>query len=384
MPEYPNTKEALPGRIAVGLIVVTACLWTFWGTAEMYFEGWGQPFPAPLAYLIPAAISLLLALAAIRFPRIGGWAMIALGGLFTVWWVRLQLGRGADFAALLTLFPVSAMIVVTGVLFLLDSRYQCRLRAEGAPTSPVWWRRNIRYVITVGAVLLTIIAISVVNLPIVLTRDDDGYRGQRVIEGNGITIVWAPSGPGWNWKQDFGGYPSWNSLALYGMEPVGIDWHGKQPGDSLDATPEQMHEFCVCAYLSEDGSTLVDTPLYIWRMPTTDEVVRSLCRDGRNAGCVWDGTDHSPECVVLADKETPLWNPTEQPVYYWTAEQLNEKRAYFVSYNGRGVGAQPKRWGNPRHGYRCVRNVKPGEVWDSLGILIDTTTIVADSGVTTP
>jgi len=34
--------------------------------------------------------------------------------------------------------------------------------------------------------------------------------------------------------------------------------------------------------------------------------------------------------------------------HYWSADEYDEQEAYYVSY-------QPKSWGNPRHGYRCVR-----------------------------
>jgi hypothetical protein len=56
----------------------------------------------------------------------------------------------------------------------------------------------------------------------------------------------------------------------------------------------------------------------------------------------------------MPDKETPLWNPDAPPIYYWAADVSNEEDAYYVSYNG-FVSAQPKTFGNPRHGYRCVR-----------------------------
>jgi hypothetical protein len=52
----------LPGHITLALVIVTTSLWMVWGTGEMYYEGWGLPFPQPLAYLIPAGICLLLIL----------------------------------------------------------------------------------------------------------------------------------------------------------------------------------------------------------------------------------------------------------------------------------------------------------------------------------
>ncbi|MBD3258595.1 hypothetical protein GF377_09200 [candidate division GN15 bacterium] len=370
MADTASHRAAIPGWIAVGLITVTTALWIFWGTAEMFYEGWGQPFPAPLAYLIPGVACLILALAAVRFPAIGGCLLIVIGAAFTAWWISVQFSRGADWTALISMFPVSGMIVFTGVLFLVDSRYRRRLRESGLPRPAQWWRRNLRYLITAGVPLLTMAITAAANLPTVLGRDDDGYRGQRVIEGNGVTLVWAPEGPGWNWKQDFGGYPSWNSLALYGAEPVGLDWRDKLDSDSAHATTDDMRETCLCAYLSDDGTQLLDTAQHIWRMPTTLEVVRSLVRDGEHVSADWDGETRSASFDVMPDKETPLWDPTAPPVYYWTADELSYTEAYYVSYNGLGVTAQNKRWGNPRHGYRCVREVRPGEQWDSLGVLI--------------
>lgn len=57
---------------------------------------------------------------------------------------------------------------------------------------------------------------------------------------------------------------------------------------------------------------------------------------------------------VAIIREAPLWAPDQYPIYYWTADEFSAEEAYFVNYQGR-VGQQPKNWGNPRHGYRCVR-----------------------------
>jgi hypothetical protein len=106
-------------------------------------------------------------------------------------------------------------------LFLLEGRYRRQRRAEGACPEPVegrtppksWLRRNLRYLLAVGIPLLVVIGVSAYYAPLVATRVDDGERGARLIEGNGVTLVWAPKGPGWNWRQPWGGYPSWNDLA---------------------------------------------------------------------------------------------------------------------------------------------------------------------------
>jgi hypothetical protein len=111
----------------------------------------------------------------------------------------------------------------------------------------------------------------------------------------------------------------------------------------------------LCRYLSKDGSTLMDEPQDVWRMPTTDEYVRSLVKRGKNAGCSWDGNEGRVSCRVRPDKETPLWAPDQPPIYMWTGDESVDGDAWYVSYNGY-AGDQPKNWGNPRHGYRCVRD----------------------------
>ncbi|MBN2388035.1 MAG: hypothetical protein JXB85_13540 [Anaerolineales bacterium] len=345
-------KYRLPGYLATGFLILTTSLWTFWGIAELYYEGWGLPFPAPLAYLIPAAICLVFTLLALRWPRVGGWTLIVCGTAFTIWWWNMAAQRagGLSMTGVLSMFPVSALLIVTGVLFLLEGRFRRRRQEAGWQPSSPGWRRKLGYLLALGIPLLVIIIVSVVQLPPILSRHDDGLRGARLIEGDGVILIWAPEGPGWNWRQPWGGYPAWHSLALYGQSPLGLE------ADNWDLAPTafDMEQTGLCASLTADGLSLADAPLYIWRMPTVDELVASLTRDGVNAGCRWNGQEGEQACAITPDKETPLWNPGAPPIYYWAAEEYDERDAYYVSYNGY-VGAQPKTFGNPRHGYRCVR-----------------------------
>ncbi len=346
----PRFKSRWPGLLAAGFVILTTSLWAYWGASEMYYEGWGQPFPAPLAYLIPAALCLTFSLLALRWPRFGGWTLIVCGAAFTAWWTNLAISRSGGFSwtTVLSQFPFSALLVLTGVLFLIEGRNRRRWRAAGWTPSLVWWRRNLTFLLAAGVPLLVVLVISAFELPSILGRYDDGDRGARRITADGVDLVWAPAGPGWNWKQDWGGYPSWRMLALYGLEPLGLD--GKS---SLSASLDDMQTTGLCAYLTADGLTLADTPQNIWRMPTVDELVRSLTRDGQSAGCTWSGSTGQLDCLFTPDKETPLWDPTAQPIYYWAADEFDAENAYYVSYNG-FVSIQPKNFGNPRHGYRCV------------------------------
>jgi hypothetical protein len=327
-------------------------VWTFWGIAELYHEGWHGNFFVRLVYLIPGTIFLLLTLAVFKWQRGGGWATIVIGVLFTVMWFdphivdgKLTVDRNWN-----TLW-VSGSLAVIGGLFLLDVRLRQKFDLQIDDPNRCWGLRRPRLTLAFAAYGLMIIIVSAINLPRVLTRVDDGDRSARLIEGNGITLIWAPEGPGWNYKQEWGGYPSWRMVAFYGKPPVGLD--DDEKGDL--ATAEDMAETNLCRYLSEDGLTLLDTPQDIWRMPTVDELARSLVRDGESAGCSWQGEVwEQMECEVTPDKETPLWDPTAPPIYYWAFELYDEEEAYFVSYNG-WVNTARQMGGNPRHSYRCVR-----------------------------
>jgi hypothetical protein len=347
-----------PGWIAKILLIIITSFWCFWSFGEMYHEGWWGPVYIRLLYLIPGAAFLTLTLIGIKWPTIGGWLIIFLGGLFTLVFLDIsivdgKLNIGRDLAG----FLVSGPLVFLGVLLLIDGRTQKRRIAQGWNPHPKWWRRNIWYLLAVTPPLLVFVGFSIYYLPIVLTRVDDRDRGTRLIEGNGITLIWAPEGPGWNWRQDFGGFPSWNRIALYGLPPIGM---GDKPGYGstigVFASAEDMAQYNLCRYLSEDGLSLKTEPQDVWRMPTVDDYARSLTRHGENAGCTWQGeTNAQMACELLPDKETPLWAPDLDPIYYWAADEYNDREAYFVSYNG-WVNTSYKPGGNPRHSHRCVRD----------------------------
>jgi hypothetical protein len=348
-------KSALPGYIAAALMILVTLLWSFWSVGEMYYEGWWGPWYVKLVYLIPGTLCLLLTLLALARPLPGGWSIIAIGGAFTAWWWGPRLRDGMDVGQLLALFPVSAILVIIGVLFLFEARHRRRRRDAGWTPPQAWLRRNSRYLLAVAAPL--VVLIGWYWLPIVLVRQDDGMRTERLIVGNGVTLVWAPEGPGWNWKQPWGGYPSWDDVALWGVPPLGFDDKAGYAGTHASAS--DMTATGLCRFLSEDGSRLMVERQGTWRMPTADEIMRSLTRHGDNAGCVQPqgfGTAllGRAACVERPDKETPLWAPDAAPIYYWAADEFDDNRAYFVSYNG-AFNSQPKSWGNPRHSYRCVR-----------------------------
>ncbi len=206
LPTRRKVKRGLPGYIATTLMILVTALWSIWSIGEMYWEGWWGPVQIRLLYLIPGAACLALTLAALTWPRLGGWLVIVIGGLFTIWWSELELRR------LIVLFPVSGVLVIIGVLFLLEARHRRLRRAEGWLPPRHWLLRNACYVLAVTPSFLILVGFCIYWLPVVMGRIDDGDRGARLIVGNQVSLIWAPEGPGWNWKQPWGGYASWNSL----------------------------------------------------------------------------------------------------------------------------------------------------------------------------
>jgi hypothetical protein len=341
--------------IAIALLTLFAGFWTFWSFSEFYYEGWGTPFPQPLAYLIPFAIALSLGAATLAWPRVMGGAIVALSVAFYGWAITMNLQRwGFSWGLILSWSGMAAITVLGGILFIVDGRVRARLGPDADAASDGWWRRHARWLFVVGVPLIIAAVISAIQLPQILLRLDDGNRGARVIDGNGVRLVWAPAGPGWSWLQPWGGYPSWDSLAFYGVPPIGLKT-ARQTG-TRHASAEDMARTGLCGYLSTDGTTLMAEPQHLWRMPTADEFVRSLTRRGESAGCTWTGERGRMTCLRQPEKETPLWDPHGQPIYMWTSEQ-SASDAWFVNYQA-FVSHQPKGFGNPRHGYRCVRDAE--------------------------
>src|SRR5262249_6509641 len=98
-----------------------------------------------------------------------------------------------------------------------------------------------------------------------------------------MRLIWAPDGPGWPRR--------------------GVSWY------------EAVRR---CQYLTEDGTTLADTPQNIWLLPTVEEAIRSMARHGKNCGGTWDVENAKAAYRIVPDKESPLWNVHSQIIYWWT------------------------------------------------------------------
>jgi len=346
------TRRVSAGNLALFLCIAVTCLWTFWGVTEMFHEGWYQPLEW-LFFLLPAGVCLALTLLALTWPRLGGWLLIVVGTGFYAW-VMWSLARrfGLSLSAALSWLPVSGFLAFIGALFLVEARQR---KATVIPPDLRWWRRKGRYLLAIGVPFLLGIVVALAPARRMASRVDDGNYGARLIQGNGVTLVWAPAGPGWQ------GGVTWNEVALYGLPPLGfagkaLGHEGQCNKDSSAgcATAHDMQQYNVCLYLSEDGTRLEMTPQGYWRMPTTDEVVRSLVHHGAQAGCSWNGRTGRQPCALTPDKETPLWNPKSPIIYLWTADEAHGGEAYYVTYHG-SVSTSPKYIGLGSRGYRCVR-----------------------------
>ena len=292
------------GWTAVGITVIFTCLWTYWGIVENFHEGWystslienlGMLF---FQYLLFTIAFAALALVSIRWPKAGLGLHIALG-IFFAWFFN------------------SATFNTVGLLIVLPVLGLGFLYFYGRPEPRKWANRLI-----VVLPLIIILAVTPVKLIQVSRRVDDGDFGMRQVEGNNVTLAWAPRGPGW---------------------PEG--------SVSYDEAMER------CRYLSEDGMMLMDTPQDIWRLPTVEEAVRSMMRHNENAGGVWDADTEKATYEKKPDKETPLWDPHSQIIYYWVAGGAGEERAYIIVYDG-GVYTRRR---TSRYGYLTFRAVKDGE-----------------------
>jgi len=291
------------GWIGVGISLIFSSLWAYWGAMENFHEGWYSHsvwenlFMLFFQYLLFTIVFVLLAVISLRWKRIGFALHIFIAGA-SIWFFS-----GASFSVLagMIVLPILAL----GLLYYF-----------GEPQPKKWAYRLLVFV-----PLIIILAISIPQGIKVSQRVDDQDFGARLVEGNGLTLVWAPRGPGWPDK--------------------GTSWEDAQR---------------ICRYLSEDGTQIMPEPQNIWRLPTVDEAVRSMMIHGQNAGGVWNPHggkaiyDHTP------DKESPLWDVHSKIIYYWTADTSirDDKRAYIIVYDG-GVYDRVK---TESQGYLSFRAVK--------------------------
>jgi hypothetical protein len=245
-------------------------------------------------YLSPMLLFIGLTMLGIYRPRISaGFHFLAAG--LAAWFFK----TGSAAASTLIISP----LLVLGVMYWFG-------RLEN-PKLAAW--------LAVGLPLLTLILCGIPPALRVSQRFNDGNLDARLVEGNGVSLIWAPDGPGW---PDQGG--TW-------FEAVRT-----------------------CRQLAGDGLTITEQKQDIWRLPTVEEAVLSLTRSGENSGGNWDPESAQASYLVQPDKESPLWKVYSPVIYWWTATEIDGDRAYIIVYDGK-VWPRSKDFGPDYLGFRCVK-----------------------------
>ncbi|PKL82305.1 MAG: DUF1566 domain-containing protein [Ignavibacteriae bacterium HGW-Ignavibacteriae-3] len=292
-------KQKIIAWIAVSISAVFANLWAFWGIIENFHEGWyfqsfwQNIFLMFIQYLLMPLGFMILAIVSVRWNKIGS---------------VLHLFLAAGAYALFGKMNAGFFFVIIPLISLSLLYWFGRLE-----------KRKLAYIMVAGLPLLIIFGIGIFYGIRVSDRYNDNNFETRLIKGNGVELTWAPQGPGW--------------------PDNGTSWFEAKK---------------ICAHLSEDGKSLSENEINIWRLPTVDEAVRSLVYRGTNAGGVWDEKTKSASYKEWPDKESPLWNMYLKTIYWWTSTEVNDSQAYIIVYNG-GVWPRDKKL---RAGYLNFRAVK--------------------------
>jgi len=172
------------GWLTVGIATILSSLWAFIGAYESFHEGWYfESLPENLVltgkYLGLPLILVGLATAALRLPRVGGILCPLFGIGYWVWALATRKSPSFNFAVVFVL--VTLPLIVLGILFWLG---QPRLSRRA-------------YAITILLPALVVAGFAAEPFTRIAGRIDDGNRGMRIVQGNGLKLIWAPQGPGW-------------------------------------------------------------------------------------------------------------------------------------------------------------------------------------------
>jgi len=267
------------GWMAISVSTIAACFWAFWGSNENFHEGWfaysiWQNIGLMIAqYLSPMLSVIVLSAIAFHWPRLA-FPVFGISALAAVYFFRHS-------PAGIVLFVIP--LVVLGIAY-----------HYGSPFPRRWaWRCLIILPLATAAIC------GAYPGWLAIHRLDDGNYGIRRIEGNGVSLIWAPEGPGWPGR--------------------GQSWQEARRS---------------CAHLNANGRSSAESAQNIWRLPTVDEAVRSLVFRGHNAGGVWDPARNRAHYRTVPDKDSPLWRVHSQVIYWWTSNEKDESHAYYITYNG--------------------------------------------------
>ena len=246
-------------------------------------------------YLSPMLAFIALSVVAIHRPKVGALLHAALAA-FSCWFFR-----GGNPA---TIFLIAFMLLAMGFLNWFNDFKNKRIAVR----------------IAVGLPLLTLVIAGIFPVVRVSQRINNVDHSAQYITGNGVSLIWAPAGPGW--------------------PDSGEDW----------STAEG-----ICGRLNEDGNRIEKKDISIWRLPSVDEAVRSMSYRGVNSNGVWNDSAGEARYETTPDKEMPLWNIHSPVIYWWTATEVDEKTAYMIEYDGQ---VWPRKKGTTQTylGFRCVKD----------------------------
>lgn len=298
-------RRNIIGWIGVAISTIFSSIWAYWGSIENFHEGWYSVsiwenlFMLFFQYLLFTIVFVVLGVITLKWKIFGLILHMLLAG-FSIWFFS---GANVLVIGLMIVIPIIGL----GLLFFF-----------GKPEPKKWAYRSLIFI-----PLIIIIAVFIPMVIKVSRRVNDNDFGTRIVEGNEVTLVWAPRGPGW--------------------PDSGTTWD-----EAID----------ICRYLSEDGTTVMDEIQDIWRLPTVDEAVRSMMLHGNNVNGIWYPDEKKAVYDKTPDKESPLWDVHSKVIYYWTSESENNNpdRAYIIVYHG-GIHSKMKIDGQSYLSFRAVKNV---------------------------
>ncbi len=284
------------GWISISISIIAACFWAYWGIIENFHEGW---------YFNSLLENIGLMLIQYLSPMIITISLTLVSIRNNKLGAFLFLISGTILAYLVNNTIISIPFIFLGILYWFSK------------FSKKKWKYRL-------CILLPIITLIIFGIePIYRTsgRINDNNFGIRIVHGNDISLVWAPQGPGW--------------------PTVGTNWY---KADSI------------CKYLTRDGLSIANYPQNIWRLPTVEEAVRSMHRHNTNCKGLLN-SKMEPEYEIEPDKETPLWNPHSQVIYWWTKNEIDDKSAYIIVYDGK-IWKRKKDYSANYLGFRAVKNLE--------------------------
>jgi hypothetical protein len=165
-----HRRQAILGWIALGISMLIAALWAFWGIMEAFHEGWwaatlGGRLLQTAAYLTPMGICLVIGALAIRWPKIGAAIYFSLGAAFSFLIFR-EMWPDFKLAAVLSWLPVTLLVVGVGVLWWFSQPRPLRLA----------------YSIFVGIPLLVVLCCGAYPAYKVSTRNTDVSLEARLVD----------------------------------------------------------------------------------------------------------------------------------------------------------------------------------------------------------